>query len=141
MDYTTGEASRVRSVPLRGLDKEWASPACGLAVNDDGERLAVFAGGQKTINSIETDEVLIYNVEQDLWLDGPSLPYEEGDAKAVQYQDSFLFIGKEAILKYNPSGSGSWDGIGFEYADGLGYFEVETATLVPRSYVDCQDQY
>jgi len=139
VDYTTGESSRIQDVPIRGFDKERTSPACGLATNDQGERLAVYAGGAVTIQSDPTDEVLMYNVDRQIWQPGPSLPYEERDAKGLQYGDSFLFIGKDDIFAFNPSGSGSWDSIGFDYGPDVGYFEPVTATLVPRSYIDCED--
>jgi len=145
MDYTTGESRQIRRIPNINDPPNWEMASCGSARNEEGERLAVFAGGKKW-NSFESqhfeiDETAIFNVDQGIWQPGPPLPHAEDESIALQYEDSFLFIGRQEILRFNPSGHGSWENIGFEFPTDCpqNYFWADAATLVPRSYLDCED--
>jgi len=106
-----------------------------LAINERGERLAVFAGGFD--RNDETDIVMLFNYDIGLWEPVPQLPYPEAHATAIQYQNSFLFIGPREILFFNPDNGGSWDSTDFRFDPSFDYFEVDAAATVPRSYLDC----
>ena len=74
------------------------NPVCGLSKDLDGNRILIYAGGDKAFDAEKT--MNIYNFKTETWSNGKDMPYPLTGPTNVPYGDTFLAVGGDLAFDY-----------------------------------------